>query len=321
MLGATYNSSMKTEDFGGRFAADVKGLAELRTAVRQNPREGLRVAAQQFEALFMQMMLKSMRDATPQDGMFDSDQTRFYTSMFDQQLAQNLSAKGATGLARLIEQQLGRGMPGEAGGVQEEMLLRPPLAAPSRQPAPVGAALPSVVMPSAPAPAPAATSAKPEAESAGSRAFVERIWPHALKASAETGIPAHFLVAHAALESGWGRSEIRRADGSPSFNLFGIKAGKHWRGDSVEALTTEYEGGTAQQSRERFRAYGSYAEGFRDYANLLRNNPRFSPALGVTDGTEFARKLQQGGYATDPMYADKLSRILSGLTLRRALQG
>lgn len=332
---AAYNPRMTTEDFGGRFAADLKGLAELRVTARQNPREGLRAAAQQFEALFMQMMLKSMRDATPQDGMFDSDQTRFFTSMFDQQLTQNLSGKGSTGLAQLLEQQLGRGLApaDEAAALQ----LRPPLAAPTRDPAaPLSPRAPAPTWPaatggaSAPAnaaaspaasAAEAANSAASEAENAGPRAFVERIWPQALTASAETGIPAHFLVAHAALESGWGKSEIRRADGSPSFNLFGVKAGRRWSGDTVEANTTEYVGGVATATRESFRAYGSYAEAFRDYATMLRNNPRFSPVIGVTDGTVFARQLQQGGYATDPMYADKLTRILSGQTLRRALQG
>ncbi|HET7776431.1 MAG TPA: flagellar assembly peptidoglycan hydrolase FlgJ, partial [Azospira sp.] len=134
------------------------------------------------------------------------------------------------------------------------------------------------------------------------------------------GVPAHFIVAHAALETGWGKSEIRRADGSPSYNLFGVKAGKGWQGATVDATTTEYVGGVAQTTKEKFRAYGSYAEAFRDYASLLQR-PRFAGALGQQDGMEFARSLQQAGYATDPMYADKLGRIINGPTLRQALQG
>lgn len=134
-------------------------------------------------------------------------------------------------------------------------------------------------------------------------------------------MPAQFLVAHAALESGWGKSEIRSADGSPTYNLFGIKAGRNWKGPSVEVQTTEYINGVAQSSREKFRVYGSYAESFNDYANLLKNNPRFSGVLGQQDGTQFARSLQQSGYATDPMYANKLSRIINGPTLRQALAG
>lgn len=310
-------------------AVDSRALDALKRDAARDPRTAVKQAAQQFEALFMQMMLKSMRDATPQDGLFDSDQSRFYTSMFDQQLAQNLSGKSSSGLARLLEQQLSRGMTGDVGPA--ELLLRPPLAAPSpRAPAVraapvtgIGSGLATGLATRA-ATGTAASAANPaaaEAENAAPRAFVDKVWPHALQASADTGIPAHFLVAHAALESGWGRNEIRRPDGSPAFNLFGVKAGRRWAGDTVEATTTEYVGNAPQTSRERFRAYGSYAEAFRDYAALLRDNPRFSQVLGSTDGTDFARQLQQSGYATDPAYADKLSRILSGQTLRRALQG
>ena len=156
---------------------------------------------------------------------------------------------------------------------------------------------------------------------ASAKEFANRVWPHAVEASRSTGIPPQFLVAHAALESGWGKSEIRRADGTSSHNLFGIKAGKSWSGSSVEASTTEYVNGEAQRVSEKFRAYDSYADSFRDYANLLRNNPRYGGVIGSQDGTEFARRLQQAGYATDPMYADKLARIINGPTLRQALIG
>jgi flagellar protein FlgJ len=147
------------------------------------------------------------------------------------------------------------------------------------------------------------------------------MWPHAVEAARSLGVPPHFLVAHAALETGWGRHEPRLADGSPSFNLFGVKAGRRWQGSTADAMTTEFINGVGTSSRERFRAYGSYGESFRDYAALLAGNPRFASVLGATDGTEFARKLQQTGYATDPMYADKLARIIHGTTLRQALFG
>jgi flagellar protein FlgJ len=323
---------MKAEDFGSKFASDVKSLQDMRTTVKSNPREGLKAAAQQFEALFMQMMLKSMRDATPQDGMFDSSQTRFYTSMFDEQLAQNLSGKGALGFAKLIEMQLGKSLP-DATALPDLMNgpPEPPVRGPSSAALPAwskfpGARPPYASPPSPPplaAPTASAAVAAPvsEAEIAGPRDFVARVWPHAQQASLETGIPPQFLVAHAALESGWGKSEIRRADGSSSHNLFGVKAGRRWAGATVDAMTTEYVNGVAEMSREKFRAYGSYLDAFRDYAALLKNNSRFSQVLGQTDGTEFARQLQRAGYATDPMYADKLSRIISGPTLRHALIG
>ena len=150
---------------------------------------------------------------------------------------------------------------------------------------------------------------------------MNRVWPHALEASGTLGVPPQFLVAHAALETGWGKSEIRLPDGSATYNLFGVKAGRSWQGAAAEVQTTEYVNGVAQSSREKFRVYGSYAESFRDYASLLKNNARFSGVLGQQDGTQFARSLQQSGYATDPMYADKLSRIINGATLRQALVG
>lgn len=111
------------------------------------------------------------------------------------------------------------------------------------------------------------------------------------------------------------------ADGSTTFNLFGIKAQGSWSGNSADASTVEYVNGKAQKVTEKFRSYPSYADAFRDYANTLRNNPRYGSVIGSQDGTEFARRLQQAGYATDPAYADKLARIINGPTLRQALIG
>lgn len=357
---------MKADDIQGRLALDARALNDLRTAAKNNPREGMKAAAQQFEAYFLQMVMKSMRDASPQDGLFDSDQTRMYTSLLDQQMSQSLSGKGALGFAKLIEEQLSRNLPregpggaehlltpaGEAAGAARAVPASPALPAIPARPATGTAALPAV--PATPA-APAASAASPEvaADAAGPAAgvatpatpataeaavdalvalaadwdeqtprdFVSRMWPHAVEAARSLGVPPHFLVAHAALETGWGRHEPKLADGSPSFNLFGVKAGRRWQGSTVDAMTTEFVNGVATSSRERFRAYGSYGESFRDYAALLSGNPRFAPVLGVTDGMEFARKLQQTGYATDPMYADKLARIIHGTTLRQALFG
>ena len=275
-----------------------------------------------------------MRDTVPQDGLLNSDSSRFYTSLLDQQLAQNLASSGkGIGFARLIEQQLGKnlgasqtlGEPTAANAAAAGNAL--PLAASDGRhlrPVPVASSMPtSAAYPAPGAPAKSATSpAAGEGDLPPSgKEFVGRVWPHAVEASRSTGIPPQFLVAHAALESGWGRSEIRRGDGSTSHNLFGIKAGKGWSGPSVEATTTEYVDGQAQSTVERFRAYGSYDEAFRDYASLLRNNPRYGGVIGSQDGAEFAKGLQRAGYATDPAYADKLSRIINGPTLRLALLG
>lgn len=337
---------MKPDDLSAnRLAVDVRQTEDLRLKLKQNPREGLKQVAQQFESLFIGMMLKSMRDTLPQDGLFSSDQTRLYTSMLDQQLAQKLSTSGQLGFARLIEQQMGRFLPPEegagggagglgaslGGGLQEAVSPMSALASPevmrqalllAREKASVkdGARAAAAAAANAAAGAVDSAATAPQMPANNGREFVNRLWPHAVEASQATGVPPHFLIAHAALETGWGKSEIRRADGGTSYNLFGIKAGKSWRGPTVNATTTEYENGRAETVEENFRVYGSYAEAFRDYANLLQR-PRFSGALGRQDGTEFARSLQQAGYATDPMYADKLGRIINGPTLRQALQG
>ncbi|HNV92153.1 MAG TPA: flagellar assembly peptidoglycan hydrolase FlgJ, partial [Thauera aminoaromatica] len=149
--------------------------------------------------------------------------------------------------------------------------------------------------------------------------FVTEVWPHAQEASRRTGIPAEFMVAQAALETGWGQKQLRHEDGSPSHNLFNIKAGSAWSGRTVAREVTEYADGQAYTEAAHFRSYGSYAESFRDYAQLMTRSPRYAGVLGQTDAAAFARGLQDAGYATDPMYADKLTRIIGGNTLRSAL--
>ncbi len=340
--------SIKIQNAPNRAAFDVQASQDLRETLRKNPQEGLKAAAQQFETLFLQMVMKSMRDTVPDDGLFSSDQTRFYNSLLDQQMAQNMATSGkGVGFAQLIEKQLGASL----ANVAPEAAAAPGAAALSAlmsqaasfadrtsalsgtqmhgQPASglryqeVLSSLPTSAAYAAAEKAQQAsgTNAPAGAEAGDARSFVERLWPDAVTASRTTGIPPQFLIAHAALESGWGKSEIRNADGSSSHNLFGIKAGKSWTGDGVLSRTTEYVDGQPQASIERFRSYGSYAEAFQDYAKLLRDNPRYSNVIGSQNGTEFANRLQQAGYATDPNYANKLSRIIDGPTLRQALIG
>ena len=273
----------QTSNVSGGLALDARSLDTLRLQAKQNPEQANRAVAQQFEAVFLQMVLKSMRDATPQDGPTDSDQTRMYTSMLDQQIAQSLSAKGI-GLADVMLRQLGR----------------------SQTAAP---ALPVTAKP---------VDAKTSAPVA-SQTFLSRMKEHAIAASNATGIPAKFLLGHAALESGWGKGEIRTADGSPSHNLFGIKAGRNWKGATVDVTTTEYVDGAPRKMVQTFRAYASYAQAFQDYASLLQNSPRYAAVLKQSDGAGFAQGLQRAGYATDPQYAEKLTRILNGASLRQTL--
>jgi len=309
---------------------DVGSLAALKRQAKAGDPAANKVVAKQFEALFLQMVLKSMRDATPRDGLFESEQTRMYESLLDQQLGQALGGGRGTGLAAMIEAQLARQNP-DPLPFDGPLPLRPAapgypmpqekgLSLPPRNQAPASYPLQRTL----PGPSGALLPAPGSVSAAGSptqAAFVERLLPAAAAAERSTGIPAHFMVAQAALETGWGKSEPRRADGGPSFNVFGIKAGAGWRGPSVEAATTEVVAGVSQTRVERFRAYGSYQEAFQDYAGLLTGNPRYAAVLGAQEPALFARGLQAAGYATDPLYAAKLERIIGSATLRQAQTG
>jgi flagellar protein FlgJ len=169
----------------------------------------------------------------------------------------------------------------------------------------------------------AATPKPTQIPQTGAAGFVQQHTAAAQAAEAQTGIPASFMVAQAAHETGWGRKEIRNADGTPSFNLFGIKAGPGWNGPTTDVTTTEYLHGRAQKVTQRFRAYSSYEESFADYARMMKDSPRYAKLTHATaassataaDGSRFARGLQRAGYATDPAYADKLTKMIN-TTLR-----
>jgi flagellar protein FlgJ len=317
-------------------ALDAQGLERLKQQAGKDPGRAVGEASKQFEALLLNMMLKSMRQAGGQEGMFDTEQSKLYTSMFDQQIAQHLAKRGI-GIADVMTRQLTKNAPAAtpadaAGGA------KPADGAPAGGPAALqpfearGAAnriwlrameAGRTSAPEAPA-APAGTSA-PSASPlpvTKTREFVDRIWSHAVDAARATGIKPQFMVGQAALESGWGRNEIRGEDGARTYNLFGVKAGKSWTGPVVEKTTTEYVNGVAQKTTAKFRVYSSYAESFKDYASLLTGNRRYAEVIGHGQTVEgFARGLQQAGYATDPAYADKLTRIINGPTLRASLLG
>ncbi|MFH0934771.1 MAG: flagellar assembly peptidoglycan hydrolase FlgJ [Pseudomonadota bacterium] len=276
-------------------AVDAQSLDKLKLQARQSPDQSLRIAAQQFETVFLNMMLKSMRDATPQDGMFDSEQTRMFTGMLDQQLAQTMANRGV-GLADVMVRQLSHESRTPSSEYRVLSTEQPALSTQH-------SALSTQNLPSA-------------YRGDIQQDFVDRMRPHAEAAGRTTGIPAHLIMGQAALESGWGKREIMNADGSNSHNLFGIKAGKDWKGGVAEVTTTEYHNGVASKQVERFRAYGSYTEGFRDYASLLSDNPRYAAVLNQTDGKAFAQALQKAGYATDPRYADKLAGVIGSVRAR-----
>ncbi len=291
-------------DLAAKLAIDVQGVDNLKLQAKQASPEALKSAARQFEAVFMNMLLKSMRETTSQDGMFDSEQTRMYTSMLDQQLAQSMASRGI-GLADVMVRQLSTAAATVDPTAEPQAFpLNPDRAMPLA--APQAFELPAVPAAVQSASVPAAAGAGDVPAHVGD--FVQRMLPHAQAASAATGIPAHFMVGQAALETGWGRAAIRGADGSDSHNLFGIKAGGDWKGRTVDIVTTEYVKGQPVKQVDTFRAYDSYADAFRDYATLLRGQARYQGVIAQGgDAAGFAQGLQQAGYATDPAYARKLA--------------
>ena len=284
------NSPLNTHN---GLAVDSQSLDALRSQAKQEPDKALASAAKQFEAVFMGMLLKSMRDATPQDGMFDTEQTKMFTSMLDQQLSQTMGGSRGIGLADMMVKQLSRHVDLQGQENAEKFPAIMPGAVPLQVPSKVKAAVPSAYSENV------------------QQNFVQRMMPHAAQANRETGLPAHQMIGQAALESGWGRREILMPDGSNSYNLFGIKAGGEWKGKVAEIRTTEYHNGVASKPIEKFRAYESYADAFRDYAQLLSTNPRYAKVMEQGQSVQgFARALQDSGYATDPKYAEKLVQVI-----------
>lgn len=423
--------------FSSLSALDPNSFNRLKDRARneQSP-EALRAAAQQFEGMLLQMVIKQMREAGPKGDLFNSQEQQMFQSLLDQQLAINLSQTRSLGLADAIYRQLGgerleraQAAEGESlGGANnaagsETTLLDPrrTLAGwmPARPPVPASGDVPpdaasghaeppdlarmrallSVEPPvaddfhvggpaqlaeglyaliraaevragalpgyqdspapvedrdvvallagrvTAPSPARGAylddmagseraprmaamteTTGALVATDDGARApvhvqqFVDAVLPHAEAISRETGIPAAFLIAQAALETGWGRQVLTHPDGRSSHNLFNIKAGSQWDGDTVARTVREFDGqGRPYREASRFRAYDSFEASFRDYAGLITGSTRYRSVLGEADPARFAHALQQAGYATDPHYARKLTRIIDGDSLQLAL--
>ncbi len=272
-------------------AVDTRSLNRLKLDAGSNSPEAAREAAKQFESLFMREMIKSMREATMKSGLLDSAQGDLGSDLLDQQLSVQMSGKPG-GLSEAIERQLSQLM---GGG---EVSSAPPSTISLGQ--------------SGMRSAPAAPAAPPPVGPApkGRDGFVQHLSDMAERVSQASGIPASFMLGQAGHETGWGKSEIKNADGSNSFNLFGIKAGKGWTGKVAEVTTTEYVDGVPRKMVAKFRAYDSYEDSFRDYARLITESPRYEKAQATAksgSALAYAAELQKAGYATDPAYARKLS--------------
>ena len=295
---------------------DFQGFSALRAEAKNASSETVKEVATQFESLFTQMMLKSMRDATSslESGLFESDQMDTYQSMFDQQLSLDLSRHGALGLSDILVEQLGGVSQSQTTEEQpaQPLFSLPPRSANTVSPGlnlyafPVGAAN------DASAPSPELhreidnNAWKPDSP----EAFIRGVWNHAVDAAKTLGLDPEVLVAQSALETGWGARVVQSVNGS-SFNLFGIKADNGWNGESASVNSLEIREGVAAMERAAFRVYDSIASSFDDYVSFLSSNPRYQQALAnVADSGGFLSELQQAGYATDPGYADKIMGIM-----------
>ncbi len=281
---------------------DFQGLNNLKAAAHQQTAAAKREAARQFEAVFIEMMLQSMRKATPRDSLFGDSQMRLYRGLYDHQIALDMAQGQGIGLRGMIEKALG---------------IKPQETAPSVENPSPRALVRSHV---APSPSPSDTTvathrASPASEipwpPATPQAFVKEVLPYAQSAAEKIGVSPQVLIAQAALESGWGKRVPTGADGQSSFNLFGIKAGPDWQGKVAIVPTVEYRDGVACREKARFRAYGSIQASFNDYARLITTQPRYRQALeSADDAAAYLRRLQEAGYATDPRYAQKIGDVL-----------
>jgi len=296
---------MSTRSTSAGAYTDFQGLAELRGQARKDPAANLKKVASQFEAIFIQNLLKTARAAQLSPGLLDGPQADTYWDMYNQQLSLTLSKGKGIGIAEMLVRQL-----------QASLQNLPP--------EPVS---PTQTTSSALQQTSGASSLKPKAEASKDppktpEEFVAQVWPAAQKAAAELGVDPAVLVAQSAVESGWGRSVARLSSGESSHNLFGIKADSRWEGKRVTVSTLEYESGVMARRQDPFRAYDSFEESFQDYSSFLRSNPRYRNALmQAGDPDAFLRGLQAAGYATDPAYAKKVSSVLHGKSLRDALSG
>ncbi|WP_427911951.1 flagellar assembly peptidoglycan hydrolase FlgJ [Ramlibacter sp. MMS24-I3-19] len=301
---------MRLDPTAGSTGLDARELDGLRNKAATDPRAASHAAAVQFESLFMQMVVKSMRDASPKSEDGGSGGETF-TGMLDTQFGKQFAGRPG-GLADVLEKQLTKHMQSASPASAASPVAAATAAAPTTAPAT------HTAHGSAPS-----TSALPSLKGLGDKAaaFLRDMLPHAQEAERRTGVPASFILGQAALESGWGKGEMKNADGSQSFNLFGVKATAGWTGKTTNVTTTEYAGAQAVKQKAAFRSYASYADAFADYARMLAGSSRYANVVRTASTAEqFAGGMQRAGYATDPHYASKLARTINHtLALQRAL--
>jgi flagellar protein FlgJ len=298
-----------TNPVAPKYYADFSGLEGLKKDAKTDDQKAVRAVAQQFESLFTGMMLKSMRDAKLSTGLGDSQQSDVYQEMYDQQISLKMSQGKGIGLADMLVQQLTRNRASKAAAGSATGAGAANSTSTSIPTSPTGSAPMSGAHTTAPATAPTADRIS----------FVKKMEPFAQQAAAKLGVSPDAVIAQAALETGWGQHMPAAANGASSTNLFGIKAGDGWSGNSVNALTTEVSQGQASVLPQAFRAYDSMQQGVSDYVALLQNSSRYRGALNTgSDITAFANGLARGGYATDPDYVQKLQHTAAAVKAMRS---
>lgn len=319
---------------------DFAGLAKLKQGARESSPAAIKEAAQQFESLFLGMVMKSMREAKLAEGFADSQQSKMYQDMYDQQMAMHLSGKPGVGLAEVIAKQLSpkqdreEDQPGHvlqasdyldrvAGSGSANGNRQPPRGGPAAANALDSSGLSSLERSLARLERgqshiaghwreleAAVSDAADDGATPAQQTFFNELMPHARQAAQSLGVDAKLLLAQAALETGWGQAMVKNGGGENSYNLFNIKADKAWQGKEAKALTLEFDGGVAKKQMAGFRAYDSYQDSFNDYVDFIKSNPRYEQALkNAENPARYIQSLQKAGYATDPKYAEKVMSI------------
>lgn len=316
---------------------DLTGLAQLKHSSGGDDDAALKQAAKQFESIFMGMLLSSMRKANEvfeDDGVLNSNATKFYQDMYDKQLSTELSEKGSLGLADLLVQQLrptkGKTTPASMLKVPTEAAPVPDKKAstdtqvPAVAPVKKSAEVAQPIVTTAPQVITETLASEPDPdnedwtfESPGE--FIQKLMPAAKQAAQKLGLEPLALLAQAALETGWGQRTFKTAEGNNSFNFFGIKAHNSWQGDVAVVDTLEYRQGVAQKEKAKFRAYESPEQSLGDYVDFIKSNPRYQQAVAMADNPKaYFQQLQAAGYATDPNYAQKILSVFNSETFKQA---
>ena len=290
--------------FGQDVYTDLSQLNNINRIADKDQNAALKKLAQQFEGLFIQLMLKTMREANAVFADEQSSEMDFHQSMFDNQLALNLANGRGIGLADSFYQQM------VANYSEQDTADRLTHRLDSRL-EPVPASIPTTKT---------QTVKKPEVVADTPEEFVNQLYPHAERVAEKIGIDPAVLIAQSALETGWGKHVVNDKYGRSSYNLFNIKADQRWSGPRVNVSTLEYKDGLAVKEKANFRRYDSIADSFTDYAQFILTEPRYHDARQAQDDKSYLRALQGSGYATDPNYADKVIELLQHDLIRARQQ-